>query len=193
MKLQNRITPLFCFACWVFPCCCVTQRLPPRLRTCPVAKMTQVIAPDRSRALRGKYIRLGCRRNLDVHHVRTHRNLERFRAIACERAPAWRKSWQPHFECFRCSALSCRRRRRAFSCGHPARGDFSVVSWVQGTFRIHQDQRTGADTVTQDSASFETFDPVTRKFALSGIRDIPLDELRSQVAAALRQKPGAQK
>ena len=72
-------------------------------------------------------------------------------------------------------------------------GDFSVVSWVQGTFRIHHDQRTGEDTVAQDSASFETFDPLARKFAASGIHDLSLQELRSQVAAALRQEPGAQK
>jgi len=74
-----------------------------------------------------------------------------------------------------------------------ARGDFSVVSWVQGTFRIHHDQRTGEDTVTQDSASFDTFDPTTRHFTASGIRDLPLQEFRSQVAAALLQESGAQK
>lgn len=73
------------------------------------------------------------------------------------------------------------------------RGDFSVVSWVQGTFRIHHDQRTGEDTVTQDSASFDTFDPSTRQFTTSGIHDLPLQEFRSQVAAALHQEPGAQK
>jgi hypothetical protein len=73
------------------------------------------------------------------------------------------------------------------------RGDFSVVSWVQGTFRIHHDQRTGEDTVIQDSASFDTFDPSTRQFAVSGIRDVPLNELRSQVAAAVSQESGAQK
>jgi hypothetical protein len=73
------------------------------------------------------------------------------------------------------------------------RGDFSVVSWVQGTFRIHRDQRTGEDTVTQDSASFDTFDPSTRKFAASGIHDLPLQDFRSQVAAALRQESGGQK
>ena len=72
-------------------------------------------------------------------------------------------------------------------------GDFSVVSWVQGTFRIHHDQRSGEDMAAQDSASFETLDPLTRKFAASGIRDLSLQELRSQVAAALRQEPGAQK
>jgi hypothetical protein len=73
------------------------------------------------------------------------------------------------------------------------RGDFSVVSWVQGTFRIHQDSRTGVETVTQDSASFDTFDPATKTFAPSGVRDISLDELHAQVTAALIQKPGAQK
>lgn len=73
------------------------------------------------------------------------------------------------------------------------RGDFSVVSWVQGTFRIHQDQRTGVDKVTQDSGSFDTFDPSTRKFTISGIHDLLLSELRTQVAAALRQEVGAQK
>jgi hypothetical protein len=73
------------------------------------------------------------------------------------------------------------------------RGDFSVVSWMQGTFRVHRDPRTGADTATQDSASFDTFDPVTRTFAVSGARNIPLDELRAQVTAALIQKPRAQK
>ena len=73
------------------------------------------------------------------------------------------------------------------------RGDFSVVSWVQGTFRIHHDQRTGEDKVTQDSASFDTFDPSTRQFTASGIRELPLQQFRSQVAAALRQESGAQK
>lgn len=73
------------------------------------------------------------------------------------------------------------------------RGDFSVVSWVQGTFRVHQDPRTGADTVRQDSASFDTFDPATKTFAASGVRGIPLDELHAQVTAALIQKHGAQK
>ncbi|MGD0401729.1 MAG: hypothetical protein ABSB66_00910 [Candidatus Acidiferrales bacterium] len=68
------------------------------------------------------------------------------------------------------------------------RGDFSVVSWVQGTFRIRHDQRTGEDRVTQDSASFDTFDPSTRQFTASGIRDLPLQEFRWQVAAALRQE-----
>jgi hypothetical protein len=74
-----------------------------------------------------------------------------------------------------------------------ARGDFSVVSWVQGTFRVRHDQRTGEDTVAQDSASFDTFDPSTRQFTASGIRELPLQEFRSQVAAALHQESEAQK
>ena len=72
-------------------------------------------------------------------------------------------------------------------------GDFSVVSWVQGTFRIHQNPRTGMDTVTQDSALFDTFDPSTKTFAASGVRDIPLEKFHAQVSAALIQKTGVQK
>jgi len=74
-----------------------------------------------------------------------------------------------------------------------ARGDFSVVSWAQGTFRIHRDPRSGAETVTQDSASFDTFDPSTKTFTPSGVRDFPLGELRAQVAAASQQNPEVQK
>lgn len=68
------------------------------------------------------------------------------------------------------------------------RGDFSVVSWQQGAFRIRRDQRSGEEHVTQDSASFATFDPVTRRFEASGVRNLPLAALRAQVDAALREK-----
>jgi hypothetical protein len=77
--------------------------------------------------------------------------------------------------------------------GPTTRGDFSVVSSVQGTFRIHQDPGSGTETVTQDSTSFDTFDPSTKKFTHSGIRDFPLDELRAQVASASQQNPEVQK
>src|ERR1700736_5638663 len=33
-------------------------------------------------------------------------------------------------------------------------GGFSVAAWVEGTFRIRSDPRTGIETVTQDSSSF---------------------------------------
>lgn len=65
-------------------------------------------------------------------------------------------------------------------------GDFSVVSWQQGSFRIRRDAYLGVETVTQDTASFATFDPATRRFQATGIRRAPLDGFRARVDAALR-------
>jgi hypothetical protein len=67
-----------------------------------------------------------------------------------------------------------------------ARGDFSVVSWEQGTFRIRREIAAGRESVTQDTASFATFDPATRRFEATGIRGLPLDIFHAQVDAALR-------
>jgi hypothetical protein len=67
------------------------------------------------------------------------------------------------------------------------RGDFSVVSWKQGTFRIRRDRATGRESATQDTASFATFDPATRRFQAAGIRQAPLDALHARVDAALRR------
>jgi hypothetical protein len=64
------------------------------------------------------------------------------------------------------------------------RGDFSVVSWEQGTFRIRRETVTGSESVTQDSASFATFDPATRQFDAAGIRNLPIETFRAQVDAA---------
>ena len=69
------------------------------------------------------------------------------------------------------------------------RGDFSIVSWQQGTFRIRRDAPSGAENVTQDTAAFATFDPAARQFHAAGIRNLPLGAFRAQVAAALRARP----
>lgn len=69
-----------------------------------------------------------------------------------------------------------------------ARGDFSVVSWEQGTFRIRRDPEAGRESVTQDTASFATFDPATRRFEATGIRGLPLETFRGQVEAALQSQ-----
>ncbi len=66
------------------------------------------------------------------------------------------------------------------------RGDFSIVSWQQGAFRIRRASHLAEETVTQDTAAFATFDPTTRQFHAAGIRDLPLATFRAQVAAALR-------
>jgi hypothetical protein len=72
-------------------------------------------------------------------------------------------------------------------------GNFSVTSWMQGTFRIVRDARTGEEHVRQDTSLFPVFSPATRSFAPSGIRDMPLPELRAQVAGALRAQNGGAK
>jgi hypothetical protein len=64
-------------------------------------------------------------------------------------------------------------------------GDFSVVSWEQGTFRISRDERTGGEAVTQDTASFPVFDPATRQFEAIGVHDQSLLSFRSRVKAAI--------
>ncbi len=71
-----------------------------------------------------------------------------------------------------------------------SRGDYSIVSWMQGTFRIALERGTGQAAVTQDTAAFATFDPMTRQFVLSGIRNRRVEQLRKEVEAALREKPG---
>jgi hypothetical protein len=65
-------------------------------------------------------------------------------------------------------------------------GDFSVVSWEQGTFRVRGEARGAPPRVTQDTASFATFDPATRRFRAAGIRNMALDHFRALVEAALQ-------
>ena len=76
---------------------------------------------------------------------------------------------------------------------HTARGDFSVVSWQQGTFRIRRGVAADRESVTQDTASFATFSPSTHRFEATGIRNLPLENFRARVDAALqsetRRKP----
>jgi hypothetical protein len=71
-----------------------------------------------------------------------------------------------------------------------ARGDLTVVGWQQGTFRIRRNNLTGRVSVTQDSGSFETFDPVIGTFGTAGLRNMPLDLFRTRVAAALQENAG---
>jgi hypothetical protein len=64
-------------------------------------------------------------------------------------------------------------------------GGFSVAGWVQGTFRIAHDPRTGHETVTQDSSNFAVFDTATRAFRTEGVRQMPIEQFRERIAAAL--------
>jgi hypothetical protein len=69
-------------------------------------------------------------------------------------------------------------------------GGFSVAGWVEGTFRLARDPRTGRETVTQDSSAFEVFDPATRSFLTEGIRQMPVEEFRARVAQAIARPQG---
>lgn len=74
-----------------------------------------------------------------------------------------------------------------------SRGDYSIVSWVQGTFRIRRDARNGAEIVVQDTAAFDTYDPAKRQFDSEGIRNLPVGALRIRVESALAAQSGDKK
>lgn len=69
-------------------------------------------------------------------------------------------------------------------------GGFTVAGWVEGTFRISRDPRTGNQTVTQDSSAFAVFDTATRSFRVEGIRRMPIDEFRARIASAVARSKG---
>jgi hypothetical protein len=64
-------------------------------------------------------------------------------------------------------------------------GGFSVTGWVEGTFRIERSARTGRETVTQDSSTFEVFDTATHVFRTEGVRRMPVEQFRESVAVAI--------
>jgi hypothetical protein len=67
---------------------------------------------------------------------------------------------------------------------------FRVLGWSQGTFRISRDARSGVETVTQDSAAHPVFDPQTRTFRHSGVRNMPLSLFRAKLrSVVLRVNP----
>jgi hypothetical protein len=70
-------------------------------------------------------------------------------------------------------------------------GDYSVVSWAQGAFRIGRDRTWQQEIVTQDTVAFAVFDPVSRRFEANGIRRMPAAEFRAIVAAAIEADRGA--
>jgi len=65
-------------------------------------------------------------------------------------------------------------------------GDYSVTAWALGSFRIRRNDRTGGETITQDSSALAVFDPSSRRFVTEGIRELPLDEFRYRLDAAFR-------
>lgn len=66
-------------------------------------------------------------------------------------------------------------------------GEHTVVSWVQGTFRIRRVSETGRATVTQDTSGLAVFDPATRRARSGAVRNLPLAEFQQRVAEAVRK------
>jgi hypothetical protein len=65
-----------------------------------------------------------------------------------------------------------------------------LVGWSQGTFRVRKNVRTGIATVTQDSAEIFAYDPRSRGFTKTGVKDLRLEIFRDQIRREmLRQVP----
>jgi len=58
----------------------------------------------------------------------------------------------------------------------------NILSWVQGTFRIRRNPRTGAEEATQDTAGLLELDPRTGQWSQGEQRRLPLAQLRARVA-----------
>src|SRR5580700_9828426 len=73
------------------------------------------------------------------------------------------------------------------------RGDYSVVGWAQGTFRIQRGGAGASLVVTQDTASFSPaafVDGSAARGAQSdAVRGLPLEEFRRRVAESLAKHP----
>ena len=67
-----------------------------------------------------------------------------------------------------------------FLGAHPS-GQFLIVGWAQGTFRISRDLRSGGETVTQDSAETPVFDPASNSFTKVGVTNLSLDVFQQRL------------
>jgi len=68
-------------------------------------------------------------------------------------------------------------------------GDYGVTGWAQGTFRVHRESAGGEPRLTQDTSGVAVFDPATRQFSPTGIRNLSLSDFRRLVAAAVSATP----
>ncbi|MDP9339259.1 MAG: hypothetical protein M3P45_10365 [Acidobacteriota bacterium] len=72
-----------------------------------------------------------------------------------------------------------------FLWGKPSE-PYRVLGWSQGTFRIVHDAQSGADKVTQESAT-TGFDQYTRQFRGEGIRGMGLPAFQEKLRQALER------
>jgi hypothetical protein len=70
------------------------------------------------------------------------------------------------------------------------KGEFSVVSWMQGTFRVWRDVRSGGLIAWQDTAGFEEFDFAARENRASHPRATSLAALEAEVSGATVETKG---
>jgi hypothetical protein len=73
------------------------------------------------------------------------------------------------------------------------RGDWTVVSWAQGTFRVHHRASSAEERVTQDTAGVALFHPATRRFEEGGVRNLSLREFRERLARVLAHEGGTRR
>jgi hypothetical protein len=64
-------------------------------------------------------------------------------------------------------------------------GEYSIVSWAQGTFRIHRDPVTSGLVVTQDTASYQDPNSLSMAFEGRAVRNLPLEEFHRRIEMAL--------
>lgn len=69
-------------------------------------------------------------------------------------------------------------------------GEWTVTGWALGTFRVAREPRDGKESVTQDTGSVTLFDPATRTFRAGGVRRMPVEDFRREVAASLVRREG---
>jgi hypothetical protein len=73
------------------------------------------------------------------------------------------------------------------------RGNYSVTSWAQGTFRIHRAGPGAAFVVTQDTAAFSAAEfsrgSGTRVAENDAVRSVALEEFRRRVAESMARHP----
>jgi len=72
------------------------------------------------------------------------------------------------------------------------RGELTVTSWAQGTFRIHRNPQTREESVTQDTSGLGVLDPATRAFHPGGVRQMTMGEFREHILRALSGARGRQ-
>jgi hypothetical protein len=64
-------------------------------------------------------------------------------------------------------------------------GEYSIVSWAQGTFRIHRDPATSGLVVTQDTASYQDPNSLSMAFEGRAVRNLPLEDFHRRIEMAL--------